>query len=273
MLELLPGTLARGQVSTVKSEVDAFVGVMPKFERRFRAVLVADVVGYTRLMEAAELETHGRYRALRVGIADPTIISHRGETVKNTGDGFVAVFESPVDALRCAAQLQHEVTAREADQAPERRIIFRIGLHWEPVIFDLNDVYGGGVNIAVRLQSAAPAGGIIVSSGFLSQVGNLEEFKLDDLGELRLKNLSRPIHALPASPAGHRPWLGAVRFRQVVGMDQIPSIAVLPFASLSSQPDDAYFAEGFVEDIIITLGNIPELLVVSRGSTHGFSAA
>src|ERR1044072_2099524 len=97
-----------------------------------------------------------RYRALRVDLGDPTVISHRGEIVKNTGDGFIAVFESPLDAIRCAAQLQQLMMMHEAERPPERRITLRIGVHWEPVIFDLNDVYGGGVNIAVRLQGGVP---------------------------------------------------------------------------------------------------------------------
>jgi adenylate cyclase len=180
------------------------------------------------------------------------------------------VFESPPDALRCATQLQLEVTAQEADRAPERRIIFRIGIHWEPVIFDLNDVYGGGVNIAVRLQSAAPAGGVVVSSGFLSHVGDLKEFKLDDLGELRLKNLSRPIHAFSLRLPGVDRGAALGASGKPAGWTKLPSIAVLPFTNRSSEPDDGYFAEGFVEDIIITLGNIPDLLVVSRGSTMAF---
>ena len=124
--------------------------VMPPFERACRAVLAADVVGYTRLMEAAELETHQRYRTLRVEVTDPTIVSHRGEIVKNTGDGFLAVFESPLDAVECAIELQQEILARESQHSPERRIAFRIGIHWEPVIFDLDDVYGSAVNIADR---------------------------------------------------------------------------------------------------------------------------
>lgn len=242
----------------------------PELERSFRAVLVADVVGYTRLMEAAELETHARYRVLRVGIADPTIISHRGEVVKNTGDGFVAVFESPADALRCAAQLQEEVAAQEEPRPPERRIMFRIGIHWEPVIFDLNDVYGAGVNIAVRLQTVAPAGGIVVSASLLQQAGDLSEFKLEDIGELQLKNLSRPVHAFSLRlPGVDRSATLGVPGRPS-GWARPPSIAVLPFTNLSDKSDDSYFAEGFVEDIVVTLGNLPELLVVSRNSTIAF---
>jgi adenylate cyclase len=233
-------------------------------------VLVADVVGYTRLMEAAELETHARYRGLRVGVADPTIISHRGEIVKNTGDGFVAVFESPLDALRCSVQLQREASAHEARQAPERRIIFRIGIHWEPVIFDLDDVYGGGINIAVRLQTVAPAGGIVVSSALLGHAGDLKEFELDDLGELRLKNLSRPVHAFSLRLQGVDRSAALGLPGKPSGWARLPSIAVLPFTNRTPGLDDSYFAEGFVEDIIVTLSNIPELLAVSRGSTIAF---
>jgi adenylate cyclase len=273
MLGFQPSILFSGQMSAVTSDSDALKGEAPKFERRFRAVLVADVVGYTRLMEAAELETHTRYRALRVGVADPTIIFHRGEIVKNTGDGFVAVFESPADAIRCAAQLQHEVTAQEEQQPPDRRIIFRMGLHWEPVIFDLNDVYGGGVNIAVRLQTAAPAGGIVISSALLDQAGDLTEFKLEDLGELRLKNLSRSVHAFSLRLPGVERSADLAVLGNPSKWARLPSIAVLPFSNLSPDPSDGYFAEGIVEDIIVTLSNIPELLVVSRGSTIAFRSA
>jgi adenylate cyclase len=270
MLGFEPSVLVLGQIGAVQSDTDALKNEAPKFERRFRAVLVADVVGYTRLMEAAELETHTRYRALRVGVADPTIIFHRGEIVKNTGDGFVAVFESPADAIRCAAQLQHEVTAQEEQQPPDRRIIFRMGLHWEPVIFDLNDVYGGGVNIAVRLQAAAPAGGIVISSALLDQAGEFTEFKLEDLGELRLKNLSRPVHAFSLRLPGVERSADLAVLGNPSKWARLPSIAVLPFSNLSSDPSDGYFAEGIVEDIIVTLSNIPELLVVSRSSTIAF---
>jgi adenylate cyclase len=257
-------------MSAVTSDSDELKGEAPKFERRFRAVLVADVVGYTRLMEAAELETHSRYRVLRVGVVDATIVSHRGELVKNTGDGFVAVFESPADALRCAAQIQLEASAQEAQQAPERRITFRIGIHWEPVIFDLNDVYGGGINIAVRLQAAAPAGGIVVSSALLKQAGDFKEFKLDDLGELRLKNLSRPVHAFSVRLPGIDRSAALGVPGKPSGWAKPPSIAVIPFNNASPEAEDNYFAEGLIEDIIVTLSGVPELLVVARGSTVTF---
>lgn len=268
--EVLQSELPWADTVAVKHDPDLVNTSTPEFERRVRAVVVADVVGYTRLMEAAEEETHARYRTLRVAVVDPIIVLHRGELVKNTGDGFVAVFESPLDALRSAVELQQEIAAQEARQAPERRICFRIGIHWDPVILDFNDVYGRGVNIAVRLQTVAPAGGIVVSSVLLGQIGNLRDWKLDDLGEVRLKNLARPVHAFAVLLPGVDRSAAAAGPAKSSGWARLPSIAVLPFKNLSANPEDRYFAEGFVEDIIVTLGNIPELLVVARGSTLAF---
>lgn len=269
MIGLLQLTRAHGQTNPANSAAPPLHDAGVNFERRFRAVLVADVVGYTRLMEADEIETHRRYRTLRVDVGDPTIISFRGEIVKNTGDGFVVVFESPTDALRCAVRLQQEIAAQEAEQPPERRIAFRIGIHWEPVFFDLNDVYGGGVNIAVRLQAAAPAGGIVVSSALLAEAGDIAEFRLDDLGDVRLKNLARPVHAFSVRLPGIDHAAAANGLARSVNSARRPAIAVLPFTNLSPGTD-SYFAEGLVEDIIVTLANIPELLVVARGSTLMF---
>ncbi|MBR0894562.1 adenylate/guanylate cyclase domain-containing protein [Bradyrhizobium tropiciagri] len=241
--------------------------VMPPFERACRAVLAADVVGYTRLMEAAELETHQRYRTLRVEVTDPTIVSHRGEIVKNTGDGFLAVFESPLDAVECATELQQEILTRESQYSPERRIAFRIGIHWEPVIFDLDDVYGSAVNIAARLQTTAPAGGIVVSSAVLDNLDGLGGLKLDSLGDLRLKNLTRAVPAFSLQLPGVERGAAVGFARSPSKRAKLPSIAVLPLVSLSDGADDNYFAEGFVDDIIATLSNIRHLLVVARGST------
>jgi len=253
-------------VSDSKLVTDAVV----QFERRSRAILVADVVSYTRLMETAELETHTRFRALRVEVIDPTVVSGRGEIVKNTGDGFVAVFETPSDAVQCATELQQAIASHEASQPPERRIAFRAGIHWEPVIFDLNDVYGRGVNTAVRLQTAAPAGGVVISSALLDQLDQPGRFKFDDLGELRLKNLSRPVHAFSLALPGVDRSAATGFSGGAPGSIKLPSIAVLPFANLSLEPADNYFAEGLVEDIILTLSNISELLTVARASTVAF---
>lgn len=243
---------------------------IPEFERHSRAILSADVVGYTLLMEAAELETFTRLRELRVTVIDPAVVSFRGEVVKGTGDGFIAVFVSPEDAVRCAAELQREIAAHEEPRPPDRRIIFRIGLHWEPIIFDANDIFGGGVNIAVRLQGAAPAGGVLISSALLEQVPEPSGYKLGDMGDVSLKNLARPVHAFVLPPPGSE-GVGSLGSMEAIGAAaKLPAIAVLPFACLSSDLQDSYFAEGFVDDIVVTLSNLPELLVVSRGSTMAF---
>jgi adenylate cyclase len=239
-----------------------------EFDRRSRAVLAADIVGYTRLMEAAELDTHRRFRSLRVGVIDPGIIAHRGEIVKNTGDGYIAVFETPLDAIQCALELQQATRDQEARTPPEQRIEFRMGMHWDPVIFDLHDVYGHGVNTAVRLQQVAPPGCVVVSSALRNALGSASNLDVEDLGELRLKNLSRPVRAFLLIAAGVA--RGTTRRGRALREAILPSIAIVPFKSLTEEADDRYFAEGFIEDIIASLSNLQDLLVVSRGSTMAF---
>jgi adenylate cyclase len=241
-----------------------------EFERRPRAILAADVVGYTRLMEASESDTHRRFRYLRVGVIDPTIIGHRGEIVKHTGDGYLAVFETPSDAIRCALELQQAVRDLGARDPPERRIEFRMGVHWEPIIFDLNDVYGHGVNTAVRLQQVAPAGGIVVSTALREALGDAPSLDVDDLGDLRLKNFSRPVRAYLVLAAGVDRSAVLTLSARASGRATLPSIALLPFRSITAESDDRYFAEGFIEDIVASLSNLRDLLVVSRGSTIAF---
>ncbi|WP_456802207.1 adenylate/guanylate cyclase domain-containing protein [Bradyrhizobium sp. USDA 4474] len=254
----------------VPSGPDVSVEPIIEFGRLSRAVLAADVVAYTRLMETNELQIHRRFRRLRVETIDPCILYMRGEIVKNTGDGFIAIFESPLDALKAAAELQREIRSREADHPPELQISFRMGIHWDPVIVDLNDVYGSGVNIAARLQTAAPAGGIVLSSAMLDQIGDQNEYAFDDLGELRFKNLTRPIAAFSVRLPGVDRSAAVGFASKGSKRARLPSIGVLPFANLSQNNDDNYFAEGFVDDIIATLSNLRDLLVVSRGSTVNF---
>lgn len=241
-----------------------------EFERRSRAVLAADVVGYTRLMELAEVDTHRRLRFLRVGLIDPLIIAHRGEIVKNTGDGYIAVFESPSDAVQCALELQCGVRDHQASQSSEQRLEFKMGIHWDPIIFDFNDVYGHGVNTAVRLQQFAPAGGVVISSALRDSLGHAANLEVVDLGELPLKNLSHPVRAflLHRDQMDRHPNL--TFFRSTLSNTSLPSIAVLPFVNLNANVDDLYFTGGFIEDIITSLSNLQDLLVVSRASTMNF---
>jgi class 3 adenylate cyclase/TolB-like protein len=268
---LASGSDLSEQRITVSAESDEPQNKPPDFERRFRAVLVADVVGYTRLMESAELETHVRYRTLRLGLGDPTIIFHRGEIVKNTGDGFIAVFESPLDALRCAAALQREMAAHESAQSPDRRIAFRIGIHWEPVIFDLNDVYGGGVNLAARLQTIAPPGGVVVSAALLEQVGDAGEFPIEDLGHVRFKNLTQPVHAfslrLPSLDRGGGRGISA----RAAGWIKLPSVAVLPFRTIAGSGEHAVLGDWLAEEASRSLSRSQLIAVISHWSSRSLS--
>jgi class 3 adenylate cyclase/tetratricopeptide (TPR) repeat protein len=255
----------------VPADSDASGHTLPKFERRFRAVLVADVVGYTRLMEAAELETHARYRTLRVGVGDPTIASHRGEIVKNTGDGFIAVFETPFDAVGCAIELQREMAAHESARVPERRIAFRMGIHWEPVIFDLNDVYGGGVNLAARLQGLAPPGGVVVSSAVLDEVGGAGELPVEDLGHVRLKNLTRPVHAFSLRlPTLERSDGRGISVR-APGWLKLPAIAVLPFRTIAGAAEHAVLGDWLAEEASRSLSRSNLLAVISHWSSRSLT--
>lgn len=239
------------------------------FQERTRAVLVADCVDYTRLMEAAEFDTHSRFRSLRVSIIDPTIVSNRGELVKNTGDGFVAVFETASDAIACAITLQSEIEPREQLEPPERRIRFRVGLHWQSVIHDLNDVYGRGVNTAARLEQVAPPGGIVVSADFHDMLGAKQELPFVDLGPLELRHMTKPVSAYllaqPEDTAAARTIMGSAP-----GSAKLPAIAILPFQNSPASPEQNYYAEGFIDDIVASLCKLKDILVVSRGSTVAF---
>lgn len=234
--------------------------------KRMLAVLAADVVDYTRLMEVAELDTHVRLRALRVGIIDPCIVSHRGQIIKNTGDGFLATFDSTPDALRCAMEIQHEIAAAEGDASPDTKIRLRLGLNVGEIISDQDDIFGTSVNIAARLEQFSPPGGIVISDAVRDIVKSRIEVVLDDLGELELKNLSRPVQAYSL----RIPGMGGVGSPLAVRRAKLPSIAVLPFRTVGDNPEQAYFGEGMVDDIIFALASVRGLLVISRTSALAY---
>ena len=228
--------------------------------KRMMAILVADVVDYSRLTEAGEVDTHVRLRALRVQTIDPCVVSYRGVIIKNTGDGFLATFDSAVDAVRCAIELQNELASSEASLAVERKIRLRIGINVGEVITEAEDIYGTSVNVAARLEQFSPPGGIVISGAVLASVKPTMDVLAEDVGELELKNISRPVQAysiyIPGADPASRPPRRA----------KLPSIAVLPFRAPSENPEDAYFSEGMVDDIIFTLASVRGLLVISRTS-------
>ena len=239
-------------------------------QRRLVAILAADVVGYSRLMEEDEQDTYARLTHLRSTVMDPQITAHRGQVIKNTGDGFLAVFDSGNDATQCALTMQRTLSDLTADEPEHRYISFRMGVNVADVIIAGTEIYGDGVNIAARLQTYAEPGGVVVSGAVAEQIASVPGVRVVDLGELHLRNLSRPVRAfglrvdnVPARMVGEPP----------LGWEGRPSIVVLPFRQNLSDPDDAYFADGIVDNIIHALAGLKDLFVISRGSTLGYGGA
>jgi adenylate cyclase len=240
---------------------------LPEVQRRLAAILAADVVGYTRLMETHEVDTHIRLMQLRSEVLGPGVAAQRGRIVKNTGDGFLATFDTARDATRCALSLQEAVAARTAGLPADQRISFRMGLNAADIIMEGDDVFGDGVNIAARLQTYARSGGVVVSSAVAEQLGNDFNVNVIDLGDLRLRNIGRPVRVYALHPPMQPSKLVG---EAAAGSEPRPSIAVLPFRMNLVDPDQGYFVDGIVYDIIRGLAALKELFVVSRGSTLGY---
>ncbi|MFK0691399.1 adenylate/guanylate cyclase domain-containing protein [Mesorhizobium sp. IMUNJ 23033] len=233
-------------------------------ERRLAAVLAADMAGYSRLMEADEQGTLARLRTHRIELIDPAIAKNQGRIIKTTGDGMLVEFQSVVDAVRCAAEMQIRMRRRNTDVPEDRRIQFRIGINLGDIIFDEGDIYGDGVNVAARLEQLADVGGVCVTQAVYEQVSDRIEVKFEDLGEKSLKNILRPVRVWRAilEDAASAVGIGAAR-RGVIK----PSIAVLPFANMSGDSEQEFFVDGLTEDIITELSRRHELFVISRNST------
>ncbi|WGS20230.1 MULTISPECIES: adenylate/guanylate cyclase domain-containing protein [unclassified Bradyrhizobium] len=242
---------------------------VPGPERRLAAVLAADMVGYSRLMEADETGTLARLKTHRIELIDPAITKNRGRIIKTTGDGMLVEFHSVVDAVLCAAEVQRRMAKRNTDVAPARWMQFRIGINLGDVIVDGNDIFGDGVNVASRLETLAEPGGICVSAAVRDQVGDrLEDLSFEDIGDQTVKNIVRPIRvfrirlesdskSVPAHPQG----------TAAPSVARKPSIAVLPLVNMSGDPEQEFFADGLTEDIITELSRFHDLLVISRNST------
>jgi class 3 adenylate cyclase len=170
-----------------------------RVERRLAAILAADVVGYSRLMGADEEGTHERLKAHFRQLIGPKIQEHRGRIVKNTGDGLLVEFPSVVDAVRCAAEMQHGMIDRNADVSEYKRISFRIGVNLGDVIVEPEDIFGDGVNIAARLEALAEPGGICISRTVHDHIGERLPYSFEDMGEQSVKNIARPGARLPHS--------------------------------------------------------------------------
>ena len=234
-------------------------------ERKLAAVLAADMVGYSRLMEMDERGTLERLRTHRIELIEPAIAKNQGHIIKTTGDGMLVEFQSVVDAVRCAAEVQERMRRRNADVPEDRRIQFRIGVNLGDIIFDEGDIYGDGVNVAARLEQLAEAGGICVTQAVYDQVSDRVGLTFENLGRKSFKNMSRELHVWRAIPdAGGAEQSGlAGEQRPVIK----PTIAVLPFANMSGDPEQEFFVDGLTEDIITELSRRHELFVISRNST------
>ncbi len=237
-------------------------------ERRLAAVLAADMAGYSRLMEADEQGTLARLRTHRIELIDPAIAKNQGRLIKTTGDGMLVEFQSVADAVRCAVEVQERMRRRNSDVPEERRIQFRIGINLGDIIFDQDDIYGDGVNIAARLEQLAEVGGVCVTGQVYDQVAGRMDVAFDDLGEKSLKNISRPVRVYraviesPEQKAAHGENQTAQKRAAVK-----PTVAVLPFANMSGDPEQEFFVDGLTEDILTELSRRRELFVISRTST------
>ena len=234
-------------------------------ERRLTAILAADVVGYSRLMSSDEAGTIAALRSLRKELADPAITAHKGRIFKLTGDGMLVEFPSVVSAVACAVDIQSAMRTRNASTS-EARIEFRIGVNLGDIIVEEGDIFGDGVNVAARLESIAPVGGIAVSQSVRDHVGKRLDLAFEDMGERRLKNIDAPVRVYSIT-LDQPPKDGTSSARQ---QGERPSVAVLPFINMSGDPEQEYFSDGITEDIITDLSKVSGLFVVARNTVFTY---
>ena len=230
-----------------------------RVQRRLAAILAADVVGYSKLMESDEVGTLALFNTIRADVLDPAIETCRGRIFKTTGDGFLAEFASAVDAVQCAVRVQEAMAKRE--------LVFRIGVNLGDIIIEGEDVFGDGVNVAARLEGLAPPGGVLFSDSVHAQVAGKAGIDFTDAGEATLKNIDRPVavwrwggDGMPESPA---PVAAPAR-------PDKPSIAVLPFANRGADAEQAFFSDGIAEDIVTALSRLNGFFVISYNTTVAF---
>ena len=238
-----------------------------RVQRRLAAILAADVAGYSRLMGLDEVGTARTLREHRA-VTDALVAKHGGRIVKTTGDGVLLEFPSVVDAVECAVAVQAVMAERNEGVPEDRRMLYRIGINLGDILIEGDDILGDGVNVAARLEGIAEPGGICVSSSAYEQVRGKVSVDFTDLGEQTLKNIARPIRAFAVRAkdgATILPPRGTV-----LPLPDKPSIAVLPFQNMSGDPEQEYFADGMVEDIITELSRFKGLFVIARNSSFTY---
>lgn len=230
--------------------------------RRLSAVLIADIAGYTRLVEQDTDGTVAAWTSARTDVIDPKVREHAGRVVKYTGDGFLVEFSTVQAAVECAIAMQAELADRPLD--------FRVGVNFGDVVDDGTDIHGEGVNIAARIEALAEPGGINISGSVYEQVRNRIEAAFEDMGEHEVKHVSAPVRVYRINPGTS---LASLKRPADLNPSDKPSIAVLPFQNMSGDPDQEFFADGMTEDIITSLSRFRSLSVVSRNSTLSYKGS
>lgn len=238
-----------------------------RVQRRLAAILAADVVGYSRLMETDEQGTIARQKTHRRELIDPLIADYRGRIIKTTGDGLLAEFGSAVDAAECAVSIQRAIPEREAKIAEDQRITYRFGLNLGDVVIDGDDILGDGVNIAARLEGLAMPGSVFVSGQVYEQVAGKIEIDFTDLGDRSVKNISRLIRVWGWSPSGAQSLKRWIRSSQSQPIKSEPSISILPFENRGGDPDDRYLADGIADEVTAELSGYGWLKVIARSTS------
>jgi len=234
-------------------------------ERRLAAILAADVVGYSRLLEQDEAGTLAALKQRRRDVLNPLVAKHHGRVVKVMGDGVLVEFASVVNAVSCAVELQKKMTAANDGVVVDRRISLRIGINLGDVVVEGDDLYGDGVIIGVRLQAMAAPGSILVSGTAYDHIRNKAGVGFDELGAQTLKNIAEAVRVYRVRPGGE-----ATVTRPALTLPDKPSIAVLPFTNMSGDPEQEYFSDGMVEEIITELSRFRSLFVIARNSSFTY---
>jgi adenylate cyclase len=235
-----------------------------RVQRRLAAILAADVVGYSRLMEQDETGTLARLQSIRAGVIDPKIAENGGRIVKTMGDGVLVEFPSAVAAVENALSIQQAISEHEADQPEGTRLQFRVGVNLGDVIIEGDDIHGDGVNVAARLEGLCQAGEVYVSATVHDHVEGKLAALFEDLGEHAVKNMIRPVRVYRASTGS---GAAAALDPELLPTSDKPSIAVLPFTNMSGDPEQEYFADGITEDIITALSRWRTIPVIARNSS------
>ena len=236
-------------------------------KRRLAAIMAADIVGYSRLIEEDEAGTLAAIKDLRRVVIDPLLAERHGRIVKLMGDGAIVEFGSVVDAVACALAIQKNVAERQAGVPPERRIVFRIGVNLGDVVVEGEDLLGDGVNVAARLEQLCEPGGVLVSGTAYDHLQGKLDCGFEDLGERQLKNIARPVRVYRVTIEATSATSGPAA---APPLSARPVVAVLPLENMSGDPEQAYFSDGISEDVITELARFRELMVIARNSSFAF---